>query len=78
MLGNVYNIPIAMWIPREFPGQPPTVYVVPTPTMEVRPNKHVDAAGKVYHLYLNQWAMACLYCAFSPHTIDPSLTATGV
>ena len=54
--GGQYNIPVAAWIPREFPSQPPVVFVVPTATMEVRPNKHVDASGRVYHLYITQWA----------------------
>ena len=58
--GNTYNIPVAVWVPREFPTVPPVAYVVPTETMVVRPNKHVDAAGKIYHLYLNQWAFVRL------------------
>ncbi|KAI9030387.1 UEV domain-containing protein [Hyaloraphidium curvatum] len=53
--GNTYNIPVAVWIPHNYPFQPAMCYVVPTPQMLIRPSKHVDLSGKIYHPYLAHW-----------------------
>lgn len=53
--GNTYNIPIAAWLPHDYPLQPAMCYVVPTPQMLIRPSKHVDLSGKIYHPYLAYW-----------------------
>ena len=53
--GASYNIPIAIWITREHPRQPPIVYVVPTADMLVRPGRHVDVSGRCVGEYAEQW-----------------------
>nr|KAJ3420577.1 hypothetical protein HK105_005514 [Polyrhizophydium stewartii] len=53
--GNAYNIPVAIWVPLLYPAQPPFVHVMPTPTMLIKPSKHVDVNGKVYHPFLAFW-----------------------
>ncbi|KAL5040062.1 Suppressor protein stp22 of temperature-sensitive alpha-factor receptor and arginine permease, variant 2 [Batrachochytrium dendrobatidis] len=53
--GSVYNIPIALWLPSTYPSQPPFAHVLPTPTMVIKPSKHVDISGRVYHPFLAYW-----------------------
>ncbi|KAI9002793.1 UEV domain-containing protein [Gaertneriomyces semiglobifer] len=50
-----YNIPLQLWIPKNYPEQPPMVYVTPTLNMGIRVGKHVDEKGRVYHPYLAYW-----------------------
>ncbi|KAG2175644.1 hypothetical protein INT43_001291, partial [Umbelopsis isabellina] len=50
-----YNIPVAMWIPTDYPTHPPIFYVKPTSNMLVRPGMHVDVSGLCYHPYLASW-----------------------
>jgi ESCRT-I complex subunit TSG101 len=50
-----YNIPIAIWIPLEYPRLPPLVYVVPTSDMLVKSSKHVDPSGECSFEYLDNW-----------------------
>jgi ESCRT-I complex subunit TSG101 len=50
-----YNIPVAMWIPADYPTHPPIFYVKPTSNMLVRPGMHVDVSGLCYHPYLASW-----------------------
>lgn len=54
-LGNTYNIPIAVFMLETYPYNPPLVFVRPTSTMQIKPNKHVDSNGKVYLPYLTEW-----------------------
>jgi len=54
--GNQYNIPINIWLHRNYPNAPPTTYVIPTPTMIIKPSKNVDTNGRVYMPYLHHWA----------------------
>ena len=54
--GAAYNIPIALWIIRDYPRQPPIAYVVPTSDMLVRPSKHVDVSGRCEIDYIANWA----------------------
>ncbi|OCH95529.1 UEV-domain-containing protein [Obba rivulosa] len=53
--GAAYNIPVAIWITREYPRQPPIAYVVPTNDMLVRSGKHMDVSGRCQIDYLRDW-----------------------
>lgn len=53
--GSVYNIPIQIWLLTSHPFNAPLVYVRPTANMMIKPNKHVDNAGRVYMPYLSEW-----------------------
>ncbi|RUS33394.1 UEV domain-containing protein, partial [Jimgerdemannia flammicorona] len=50
-----YNIPVAFWVPSEYPHFPPIPYVKPTSNMLVRPGKYVDVSGLCYHPYRASW-----------------------
>ncbi|PWN54437.1 UEV-domain-containing protein [Violaceomyces palustris] len=54
--GATYNIPVAYWIPREYPREPPMAFVVPTQEMLVRRGKNVDVSGQVSGDYLSRWS----------------------
>jgi ESCRT-I complex subunit TSG101 len=53
--GASYNIPIAIWLHLDYPKSPPTVYVVPTSDMLVKPSKALDPSGKCAFPYLEVW-----------------------
>lgn len=53
--GNVYNIPVCLWLLDTYPYNPPICFVKPTSTMMIKTGKHVDANGKVYLPYLHEW-----------------------
>ncbi|KZO95258.1 UEV-domain-containing protein [Calocera viscosa TUFC12733] len=53
--GAAYNIPIALWIPFDYPNEPPMVYVVPTRDMVVKAGKELDPSGKWEGEYLKSW-----------------------
>ncbi|KZT54598.1 UEV-domain-containing protein [Calocera cornea HHB12733] len=53
--GASYNIPIALWIPFDYPNEPPMVYVVPTKDMVVKAGKELDPSGKWMGEYLKNW-----------------------
>lgn len=53
--GASYNIPVASWIPHEYPRKAPIVYVVPTSDMLVRASKAVDPSGRCNFPYLQDW-----------------------
>ncbi|KAI0781019.1 UEV domain-containing protein [Trametes elegans] len=53
--GASYNIPIAVWIPREYPRTPPLAYVVPTTDMLVRPGPDMDMSGRCLIPYVRNW-----------------------
>ena len=53
--GASYNIPIAVWIPHNYPKEVPLVYVVPTSDMLVRASKSVDPSGKCSFPYMEAW-----------------------
>ncbi|KAG2132481.1 UEV domain-containing protein, partial [Suillus bovinus] len=63
--GASYNIPIAVWITKEYPRQPPIVYVVPTQDMLVRPSKHVDVSGRCNVEYIQHWEKKSEACNLS-------------
>lgn len=50
-----YNIPIALWIPRDYPKLPPIAYVVPTNDMLVKPGRYVDVSGRCNPDYIKNW-----------------------
>ncbi|KAG9302659.1 hypothetical protein G9A89_007363 [Geosiphon pyriformis] len=52
---NPYYIPVAFWIPTDYPHVAPIAFVVPTSEMLVRPGQHVDTSGKCYHPCLHLW-----------------------
>ncbi|XP_006816177.1 uncharacterized protein LOC102802857 [Saccoglossus kowalevskii] len=53
--GNVYNIPICVWIPREYPDCRPLCFLRPTPDMAIKASPYVDPAGKILLPYLQHW-----------------------
>ncbi|XDV17910.1 hypothetical protein PO909_023703 [Leuciscus waleckii] len=53
--GNVYNIPICLWLLDTYPYNPPICFVKPTSAMMIKPGKHVDANGKIYLPFLHEW-----------------------
>ena len=52
---NTYNIPVAFWIPRDYPREPPFAFVVPTPDMLVRKGPNVDPNGEIGGTYIQRW-----------------------
>ncbi|XP_072475754.1 ubiquitin-conjugating enzyme E2 variant 3 isoform X3 [Notamacropus eugenii] len=54
--GNTYNIPIRLWILDSHPFAPPICFLKPTPNMEISVGKHVDAQGRIYLPYLQNWS----------------------
>ncbi|TFK42617.1 UEV domain-containing protein [Crucibulum laeve] len=50
-----YNIPVAVWVTREYPRQPPIAYVVPTADMLVKAGKYVDVSGRCNVEYIQHW-----------------------
>ncbi|CAJ0967493.1 unnamed protein product [Ranitomeya imitator] len=53
--GNTYNIPICLWLLDTYPHKPPICFVKPTSTMTIKTGRHVDANGKIYLPYLEEW-----------------------
>ncbi|KAI8879563.1 UEV-domain-containing protein [Backusella circina FSU 941] len=51
-----YNIPVAFWVPKEYPKVAPIPYVKPTANMLIREGRHVDKSGMFYHQYRSSWA----------------------
>ncbi|KAL6038059.1 hypothetical protein STEG23_031091, partial [Scotinomys teguina] len=54
--GNTYNIPIRFWILDSHPFAPPICFLKPTANMEISVGKHVDAIGRIYLPYLQNWS----------------------
>jgi len=50
-----YHIPVAIWFIREYPRQPPIVYVVPTNDMLVKAGKYIDVSGRCTLEYMTLW-----------------------
>ena len=53
--GKTYNIPVAIWMQEPHPHTAPLCFVKPTSSMQVKQGRHVDANGRVYLPYLNEW-----------------------
>ncbi|XP_074697951.1 ubiquitin-conjugating enzyme E2 variant 3 isoform X3 [Strix aluco] len=54
--GNSYNIPIHLWILDSHPFAPPICFLKPTVNMGISVGKHVDAHGRIYLPYLQNWS----------------------
>ncbi|XP_048339686.1 ubiquitin-conjugating enzyme E2 variant 3 isoform X1 [Sphaerodactylus townsendi] len=54
--GNCYNIPIHLWILDSHPFTPPICFLKPTANMGISVGKHVDARGRIYLPYLQNWS----------------------
>ncbi|XP_059263366.1 ubiquitin-conjugating enzyme E2 variant 3 isoform X5 [Mustela nigripes] len=54
--GNTYNIPIRLWILDSYPFAPPICFLKPTANMGISVGKHVDAQGRIYLPYLQNWS----------------------
>ncbi|XP_030339288.1 ubiquitin-conjugating enzyme E2 variant 3 isoform X2 [Strigops habroptila] len=54
--GNSYNIPIRLWILDSHPFAPPICFLKPTVNMGISVGKHVDAHGRIYLPYLQNWS----------------------
>ncbi|XP_065611303.1 tumor susceptibility gene 101 protein isoform X4 [Cyrtonyx montezumae] len=54
--GNSYNIPIHLWILDSHPFAPPICFLKPTANMGISVGKHVDAHGRIYLPYLQNWS----------------------
>ncbi|XP_066465625.1 ubiquitin-conjugating enzyme E2 variant 3 isoform X2 [Tiliqua scincoides] len=54
--GNSYNIPICLWILDSHPFTPPICFLKPTANMGISVGKHVDARGRIYLPYLQNWS----------------------
>jgi len=54
--GNLYQIPVVIWINVKYPHEPPSVFVTPTTGMIITPNhKNVDFTGETKLPYLWSW-----------------------
>ncbi|KAJ7109340.1 UEV domain-containing protein [Mycena epipterygia] len=60
-----YNIPIAVWLTRDYPREPPLPYVVPTADMLVKPGPHQDVSGRSTIDYVLQWARKSEGCSLA-------------
>ncbi|KAJ6502585.1 UEV domain-containing protein [Mycena sanguinolenta] len=58
-----YNIPIAVWLTRDYPREPPLPYVVPTTDMLVKPGPNLDVSGRSSIDYVQQWARKSEACS---------------
>ncbi|CAL1704833.1 unnamed protein product [Somion occarium] len=63
--GAPYNIPIAVWLTRDYPRHPPLAYVVPTSDMLVRAGKYLDISGKCEIEYIRNWERKSEGCNLS-------------
>lgn len=54
--GNTYNIPVRFWILDSHPFAPPICFLKPTANMGITVGKHVDAHGRIYLPYLQNWS----------------------
>lgn len=66
--GATYNIPLTVWLPHQYPRQPPVAFVTPARDMLIRPGNHVDPNGRCYHPYLANWVNFSDVCVLhNPH-----------
>lgn len=59
-LGNVYNIPVCIWLMDTHPNNAPLCYVKPTSDMNIKVSIFVDQNGKIYLPYLHDWVPVSL------------------
>ncbi|KAJ7097961.1 UEV-domain-containing protein [Mycena belliarum] len=60
-----YNIPIAVWLTRDYPREPPLPYVVPTADMLVKPGPHLDVSGRSTLDFVRQWQRKSEGCSLA-------------
>nr|XP_032837245.1 tumor susceptibility gene 101 protein-like [Petromyzon marinus] len=53
--GNIYNIPVQLWLFDTHPYLPPYCFVKPTSSMLIKEGKHVGKDGRIYLPYLHEW-----------------------
>lgn len=53
--GDVYHIPICIWLPDTYPVEAPICYVAPTATMRIEVSESVSKGGQVRLPYLDKW-----------------------
>lgn len=63
-VGNVYNIPVCLWLLDTYPYNPPICFVKPTSAMMIKTGKHIDANGKIYLPYLHEWKHVSMNSTF--------------
>uniref|UniRef100_A0A5S6LAN6 Ubiquitin-conjugating enzyme E2 variant 3 n=1 Tax=Xenopus tropicalis TaxID=8364 RepID=A0A5S6LAN6_XENTR len=54
--GTTYNIPICLWILDSHPFAPPLCFLKPSGNMGIRVGRHIDAQGRIYLPYLQNWS----------------------
>lgn len=60
-----YNIPIAIWLTREYPRDPPIPFVIPTSGMLIKAGKYIDVSGRCNIQYIQHWARKNEACNLS-------------
>ena len=50
-----YNIPVAIWVARDYPKDHPIPYVVATPGMLIRSSQYIDLSGRCNIEYIQNW-----------------------
>ncbi|CAF95809.1 unnamed protein product [Tetraodon nigroviridis] len=68
--GNVYNIPVCLWLLDTYPFNPPICFVKPTSAMMIKTGKHIDANGKIYLPYLHEWKHVSLSFSLCVFGVD--------
>ncbi|XP_065188533.1 uncharacterized protein LOC135819285 isoform X1 [Sycon ciliatum] len=53
--GNVYNIPVCLWLDHQHPHRAPICMVEPKQNMQVKTGKNIDSKGMVNLPYLRDW-----------------------
>ena len=74
-----YHIPIAIWVTRQYPREPPLAFVVPTSEMLVRPGKYIDVSGLCKIDYILNWEKKYEVCfVTSPQSNLADLTTESL
>ena len=53
--GFIYNIPVGIYLHKDYPYQCPYCQVQPTPDMMISPSKYVNQHGVIFLPYLQDW-----------------------
>lgn len=62
--GNLYNIPVCVWIKERYPQAAPICYVKPTPEMMMVRRGFLSGDGQVILPYLKEWKKVSLSRSF--------------
>ncbi|KAG8428863.1 hypothetical protein GDO86_019114, partial [Hymenochirus boettgeri] len=54
--GTPYNIPVCLWVLDSHPFAPPLCFLKPPQNMGIHVGKHIDAKGRIYLPYLQNWS----------------------